>query len=159
VDVSLRGSTGPVYNSPPNASLHNDNMKAIVAPIVLLAIVGTAVALDCFECNSEDDPACQDEFQTNSTALQNAFIKTCPVKDGMEPFCRKMRMDIYIENEVRIQRDCGYKRREDKLCYQKRSDDYIIDTCQCDEDLCNNAPSLNLAPIMALSLPLFARFL
>jgi len=134
-------------------------MKAFVAPIVLLAIVGTAVALDCFTCNSEDDPACQDEFQTNSTALQNAFITTCEEKEGQTVFCRKMKMDIYIENEVRIQRDCGYKRREDKDCYQKRSDDYIIDTCQCDTDLCNDAPSLNLAPIMALALPLLARFL
>ncbi|XP_063591031.1 uncharacterized protein LOC134768255 [Penaeus indicus] len=131
-------------------------MKTVVA---LLAIIGTAVALECFVCNSHEDQACADEFQVNSTALQNAFIKTCEEKDNQTPFCRKMRMDIYQENEIRILRDCGYERREDRECYQKRSDDYIVDVCQCDEDLCNGAPSLSLAPLLALALPFFARFL
>ncbi|ROT85464.1 hypothetical protein C7M84_013680 [Penaeus vannamei] len=88
-----------------------------------------SVALECFVCNSHEDQACSDEFQVNSTALQNAFIKTCEEKDNQTPFCRKMRMDIYQENEIRILRDCGYERKEDRECYQKRSDDYIVDVC------------------------------
>lgn len=134
-------------------------MKTVVA---FLAVIGTAVALECFVCNSHEDQACSDEFQVNSTALQNAFIKTCEEKDNQTPFCRKMRMDIevvYQENEIRILRDCGYERKEDRECYQKRSDDYIVDVCQCDEDLCNGTPSLSLAPLLALALPFLARFL
>ncbi|XP_042883231.1 uncharacterized protein LOC122260149 isoform X2 [Penaeus japonicus] len=125
---------------------------------VLLTIVGIATALDCFVCNSYEDHACADEFQVNSTALQNAFIKTCEEKEK-SPFCRKMRMYIYKDEEIRISRDCGYERRDDRECYQKRSDDYIVDVCQCDDDLCNGSPSLSLAPLLALALPFFVRFL
>ncbi|KAK7066045.1 hypothetical protein SK128_024468, partial [Halocaridina rubra] len=61
----------------------------------------------------------------------------------------------------RVQRDCGYKRREGYDCYQKRSEDYVMDTCQCDKKLCNGAPALttSVATVLAFVVPLITRFL
>jgi len=136
-------------------------MKVLIATAVILAAIGTVAALECITCNSFEDPACGDEFEKDSHALQNAFTVTCLENTTATPFCRKMRMDIYETSEVRIKRDCGYMRREGYECYKKRSDDYLIKVCQCDEDLCNGAPavSFSLAPLIALTLPIFARFL
>lgn len=138
-------------------------MKAFVA-LTLLAVVGTATALQCFNCNSEIDSACNDDFNYDSPALQGAFIETCKEENDVTPFCRKSKS--YIERvhnttETRIQRDCGYMRREGYLCYQKRSEDYVMDTCQCDSDLCNGAPALttSVASILAVVVPIFTRFL
>jgi len=70
-------------------------------------------------------------------------------------------MNIYgkTNETVRIQRDCGYEKREGYKCYQKRSEDYIVNVCQCDEDMCNGANGLFFAPVLAVFVPLFARFL
>jgi len=134
-------------------------MKILIAAAVILVAFGTVKALECITCNSYEDPACSDKFDVNSTALQNAFTVTCKEDNTTKPFCRKMRMDIYQKTELRIKRDCGYLKREGYDCYYKRSDDYLIKVCQCDGDLCNSAPTFSLAPLMALTLPFFARFL
>jgi len=136
----------------------------VIAAFAVLAVLGTATALDCFNCNSEADSACNDDFNYDSPALKTAFIQTCEAKGDDEPFCRKVK--YYIERvnnatEYRVQRDCGYKRREGFDCYQKRSEDYVMDTCQCDGNLCNGVPALatSMATMFTVAVPLFARFL
>jgi len=138
---------------------------AVLCLSAFLGLLASGSALSCFECNSYNDGACADEFRSESTALQTSFLKDCPpkkVENGSDitPFCRKVQMNIYGTNEtLRIQRDCGYERREGYLCYQKRSEDYIVNVCQCDEDKCNGANSLFFAPVLALLVPLFVKFL
>jgi len=137
-------------------------MKGTVFCLAFLGLLATGSAIDCFVCNSFTDKACADPFSAkDSPALQTHFMTTCEQKDNLTPFCRKVQMNIYgASNEtIRIQRDCGYEKREGYDCYQKRSEDYIVNVCQCDEDQCNGANSLFFAPVLAVFVPLFARFL
>nr|XP_053633513.1 uncharacterized protein LOC128689352 [Cherax quadricarinatus] len=136
-------------------------MKLFATCFTLLALSGIAYGIQCFVCNSKIDSACADEFQDDSPALIEAFLQECELPDNeTQAFCRKAKMHL-PDGEVRVMRDCGFKRREIYDCYQKRSEDYFVDVCQCDADRCNGSPSLtfSLAPVLALSLPLFARFL
>ena len=138
-------------------------MKFFVA-LSVLAVFGTVTALKCFTCNSETDSACNDNFNSDSPALQSAFVVDCEVKDGLSPFCRKVKYAIervHNASEFRVQRDCGYMKREGYDCYQKRSEDYVMDTCQCENELCNGAPSLStsVATMFAIAVPIIARFL
>ena len=72
-------------------------------------------------------------------------------------------MEIYENTTtVRVQRDCGYERRELRegySCYQTRAENYVLNTCQCDEDYCNEARSAMIAPVLSVIVPLFAKFL
>jgi len=135
-------------------------MKVFVA-CAILAIVGSAAALQCFTCNSAIDSACSDEFKFDSPALLKEFNKTCHEEEGTVPFCRKIKTwidRVHNETEARVSRDCGYRRRINYDCYQKRSEDYVLDTCQCDGDFCNGAPT-SVASVLALTVPFFTRFL
>lgn len=60
---------------------------------------------------------------------------------------------------VRVSRDCGYEWREPYECYQKRSEDYVLDVCQCRDAECNGVPALTVAPILAVLVPFMARYL
>jgi len=136
----------------------------MITVTVLFGLFAFGSALDCFECNSYTDAACGDEFNENSTALLTSFKITCAEEyngQKVKPFCRKTIMDVYVANSVRIQRDCGYQMRESTGydCYQKRSEDYVVNVCQCEDDLCNGANGLVFAPVLAVLVPLFARFL
>lgn len=142
-------------------------MKVFITSFVILAVVGAGMALKCFVCNSQTDPACNDYLQKESPALLTAFMKECKVKDDASndtlPFCRKVKeyIEIHESNVVRVHRECGYMKREGYDCYQKRSEDYVMDVCQCDEDLCNDSPALKapIAPLLAVAIPLLARFM
>lgn len=137
-------------------------MKVLISSLALLALVGTGVAIRCFVCNSETDSACNESMQSDSPAMINAFGKECPMMENETmPFCRKVKEMMEIKTIVRMHRECGYKRREEYPdCYQKRSEDYVMEVCQCDEELCNDAPGLAtpFAPLLAVvAFPLLAR--
>lgn len=69
-------------------------------------------------------------------------------------------MAVHTHSVVRVHRECAYMRREGYECYQKRSEDYVMDVCQCDDDLCNGSPALStpLVPLIAaVAFPLLAR--
>lgn len=139
-------------------------MKIILTSFAILAVVGTAAAIKCFVCNSEQDSACGDKLNADSPALMEAFIQECEERvNETAPFCRKTKeyMETKTVNLVRVHRECGYKRRPKYDCYQKRAEDYIQDVCQCDDvDNCNGAHAFTpLAPLLLLSMPLVARFM
>jgi len=142
-------------------------MKGAVFCLAFFAgLFATGSAINCFVCNSFTDGACADEFVKDSKALQDTFLTPCEPKNDAEgkeitPFCRKVQMNVYaVSNQtIRIQRDCGYERRTDRDCYQKRSENYIVNVCQCDDDMCNGANSLFFAPVLAVLVPLFVKFL
>jgi len=158
-------------------------MKFLVFSTILFCLVSIGSGLKCFVCNSHVDPACADEFLADSMALQSAFLQECNAtadedvipsaenatsadnvtEDSTPPFCRKIVMNIDREvSTTRVQRDCAYERRELRegySCYQKRAEDYTIDVCQCDGDMCNEANNLTYASLLAVLAPLFARLL
>ncbi|KAK8381922.1 hypothetical protein O3P69_015142 [Scylla paramamosain] len=137
-------------------------MKVFITSFVILAVAGSGMAIKCFVCNTQTDPACDDHMQSKSPALQNAFLQECEVKANQsEPFCRKVKEYIHTNSVVRVHRECGYMMREGYECYQKRSEDYVMDVCQCEKDLCNDSPSLTapISSLLAVAIPLLARFM
>ncbi|XP_042236109.1 uncharacterized protein LOC121875587 [Homarus americanus] len=149
-------------------------MSVFSSCLTLFAIIGTAMALQCYVCNNVMDSACNDEFSYDSPALKAAFIKNCsdeiPALSGdnetiVDVFCRKTKLyvdRVELNGSIRLHRDCGYNRREGADCYQKRAEDYVQQVCQCNGDFCNGSPALtfSLAPVLlALTLPFFARYL
>lgn len=139
-------------------------MKVLIV-VAFLAVFQTATALECFVCNSKNDTACADDFPEDSVSLKKELVEKCrapkPEDGEVTPFCRKIKYYIYDTGIPRIQRDCGYRRREGYDCYQKRSEDYVMDTCVCDTDLCNGAPAVftSMTSILIVSVPLIFRFL
>ena len=125
------------------------------------ALCGVSQAIECYMCNTFSDTNCKDDFVP---ATAKPFIKTCnETQYGPNPFCLKVKMSIWASNEVRVHRDCASsdKRKEiaeGRSCYQKRSDDYVADYCQCEGDMCNSAGSLGVA-LSALLLPALAGYL
>lgn len=124
-----------------------------VAIFALIALFGVAHSLKCFQCNSEVDQACADDFAEESPALVKAFFRNCPDKDGEAAgFCRKSKMWFEVNGETRVHRDCGYKRRENYTCYQQRADDHVVDVCQCDDEGCNAASDISINIAMTITL-------
>lgn len=137
-------------------------MKVIITSFVIFTVIGAGMAIKCFVCNTQTDPACNDYFQEDSPALQNAFVQECEVNENKtKPFCRKVKEYIHTNSIVRVHRECAYMMREGYDCYQKRSEDYVMDVCQCDEDHCNNSPALTapVTSLLAVAIPLLARFM
>lgn len=137
-------------------------MKVFITSFVILAVASAGMAIKCFVCNTQTDPACGDHMQSDSPALQTAFLQECEMNEtSPEPFCRKVKEYIHDNDVVRVHRECAYMRREGYDCYQKRSEDYVMDVCQCDEDLCNDSPALKapIASLLAVAIPLLARFM
>lgn len=133
-------------------------MKVFLASLVLvLSIAATANGLKCYVCNSHLDPACGEPFYINSEAIDSKFARICDDRDG-EPFCRKTKTFLEINEETRIHRDCGYYERTGYDCYQKRSEDYISDVCQCNTDFCNSGNKIG-AVTLAITIPIIARTL
>jgi len=94
--------------------------------------------LKCFQCNSLVDPECGDDFDPQNQAIKGSFLATC---EATATYCKKVKM--WLNGETRIMRGCGEQKREYKTsCFQKRADDHIVDTCQCDDAECNSAPFL-----------------
>jgi len=104
--------------------------------------------LECFQCNSFEDPECADDFDPKNNAIRQSFLATC---EASATYCKKVKMWFDLNGETRIMRSCGEQKREYKRsCFQKRADDHIIDTCQCDDFECNSAPYLAAPALLAV---------
>ncbi|KAF2353007.1 hypothetical protein FHG87_016236 [Trinorchestia longiramus] len=65
----------------------------VLSIATFLAVIGSSLAVQCYVCNSKVDSSCNDPFANSSPALIEAFLKSCPEKEGdEEPFCRKTKM-------------------------------------------------------------------
>lgn len=153
-------------------------MKSLLAALALVAIIGVESAeivkneadagaaaepepeggpthLNCFVCNSKIDPECADDFDKENTALVANFGRQCNATDGGSVYCKKVKMWFDLNGETRIERGCGYSKREYKEpCFQSRADDHIVDTCQCEdrEGYCNGTPYLAAPGAFAVAL-------
>lgn len=52
--------------------------------------------------------------------------------------------------EIRISRECGYRKREGYECYQHRSDDFVLDVCQCTDSECNSGVTFGISAMALL---------
>merc|ERR1711887_257593 len=90
-------------------------MKLLLSCLSFLALITLGLGIKCYVCNSHKNIRCKSESL-------NDFLEECEYREGFTPFCRKQ--DIWLEQSYkdgsRVIRDCGYQRREDKDCYQKR---------------------------------------
>ena len=80
-------------------------------------------------------------------------------KGNLTHFWRKVQINEYgkASETVRIQCDGSYEEREGYECYEKSSEVYIANVCQCDENMWNGANSLFFTTVLAVFVPLFAR--
>ncbi|CAF2605280.1 unnamed protein product [Rotaria sp. Silwood2] len=99
--------------------------------IILVALIPSITTLQCYVCNSNDNPECTDVSNLAS------FAKTC--NETIDPYCRTISQTI---NEVKsIVRACGSKASL-KSCY-KTAGFNNANVCSCNVDLCNKAPNFN----------------
>jgi len=145
-DVKVVGEVSPFKLS---------NMKFIVLALLFASVFCLCSALDCFQCNQFDNKKCMDEFDKDSAELKTEFLKPCPTHNltgEAATYCKKMKMWFDLTGDVRVDRTCGYNKREiDGPCYQTRADDHIVDTCMCDGEGCNSAsvPATSAAALVA----------
>jgi len=107
--------------------------------------------LECFICNSNIDWECGDDFDEENLSIIHHFKKNCTFNsiEGPDLYCKKVKM--WLRTETRVSRSCGHKMRTyDEPCYQSRSDDHIIDTCQCEDHGCNSAPILSSSAVFLI---------
>merc|ERR1712141_280657 len=79
--------------------------------IVLLAVISTGEAIQCYTCTSYTHTQCGDPFFNEDTGLPRSgdeFLVTCPADDGKEYFCRKIYQNV--RGDERIIRGCGYEK-------------------------------------------------
>jgi len=99
--------------------------------IILLALIPSITTLQCYVCNSNEDPTC-----ANGENL-NKFKQQC--YQTVEPYCRKISQTV--NKETSIVRACGSKIGA-KACYKTAGLNHA-NVCSCNTDLCNNAPNFN----------------
>jgi len=115
--------------------------------ILLLASafsVGLVLSIQCYQCNSFDDPGCADFFNN-----QTYVIHACP-EDAK--YCRKVVQQAYYEGawHMRYIRQCAREGeldannpRQDWSCYDKLGTYRVkVKYCHCKVDGCNSATNL-----------------
>lgn len=152
------------YNARPVKSLPRHataaNMKTLLAFAVIATVVGTGLALRCYNCNSHIDKGCD----TLPKDKAEGYLKDCGNRDNGEQYniCRKLDMHLDMDfgkehpAENRIHRDCGYMETEEgktqeSSCYYKSGYNTRTWVCSCKEDGCNPA---SMPSVAAFLLPL-----
>ncbi|XP_045110158.1 uncharacterized protein LOC123504015 [Portunus trituberculatus] len=136
------------------------NMRTLLALAVIATVMGSGLAIKCYECNSHIDKDCA----TLPAEKAETFLKECGDQDNGEKYnlCRKL--DMYLDMdfgekhpaENRIHRDCGYMEKEEtkdesSSCYYKSGYNTRTWVCSCKEDGCNPA---SMPSVAAFLLPL-----
>ncbi|XP_066973889.1 uncharacterized protein [Macrobrachium rosenbergii] len=131
-------------------------MKALLGLALIITLVGTGYALQCYVCNSHLDKDCKDLTSPNA----KNYLKECNNEPDGEKYtlCRKidMHMDMdygkFHEKENRVHRACGWEENVDssKDCYYKSGYNTRSWVCACKTDGCNGAslPSVGFAVLL-----------
>jgi len=98
---------------------------------ILLALIPSITTLQCYVCNSNENPKCA------SGENLDDFKHQC--SPAPEPYCRKIVQTV--NKATSIVRTCGSKIGA-KSCY-KTAGTNSASVCSCNLDFCNNAPSFN----------------
>lgn len=113
--------------------------------LVTVFMIGVAYALQCYDCNSSNDPRCGDPFDPYSIAEVNCSTQDRPGHlNNSEPvLCRKSVMKVY--GKERVVRGCGYVTHEadDKICLRRAgTHDVQVLYCSCTGNNCNSSNKL-----------------
>ncbi|CAL2041019.1 unnamed protein product [Caenorhabditis brenneri] len=105
--------------------------------VVFVSLIAVASALNCYICNSLNQPECVTDFQK--------FNKICPVKSfggqkAVKPIgCRVTRQ--YVNEESSIVRECAYSGEDVDRKSNKGSLGVSRVYSQCSEPICNSTGS------------------
>ncbi|CAH1116033.1 unnamed protein product [Phaedon cochleariae] len=113
----------------------------IVGIYVFLSLLTVGLCINCFQCNSAEDPACANLTVNDTTSR---YYKPCDGNyDGKTPFCRKyVTSVIRLEDSTRIDRSCGWiLDNHEKMDTCKKGDgDFLKKTvCICSKEGCNTS--------------------
>eukprot|EP00091_Calanus_sinicus_P010456 TRINITY_DN242_c0_g1_i3.p1 TRINITY_DN242_c0_g1~~TRINITY_DN242_c0_g1_i3.p1 ORF type:complete len:144 (+),score=15.56 TRINITY_DN242_c0_g1_i3:115-546(+) len=125
------------------------------ALLVLLCLIETGSSIDCYQCNSYEDPHCGDPFyfpeDVEKKAKNPDALKPCdPDTDDKKHFCRKIYQNV--RGDERVIRSCGTIRDErERNCYTTVLEEYNTEVCQCDLDGCNSGNMFKVSTFAVLS--------
>merc|ERR1711935_142153 len=136
-------------------SLSKMNFSSPLILIVLLAVISTGEAIQCYTCTSYTKALCADPFTNEDNGLAKSgeeFVQTCP-DDGKEYFCRKIYQNV--RGDERIIRGCGYEKYtnlagEEKPDYKTVLEEYNTYVTTCTTDKCNGSTTIRVSMISVL---------
>ncbi|KAG4066766.1 hypothetical protein HA402_012833 [Bradysia odoriphaga] len=124
----------------------------VLFSIVLSSMLIAVTAISCYQCNSAQNPECNDlgSYRPHLTA---GFFKECTEYlkyNNSVPFCRKTVIEVLLPDKVlRTTRSCGWIKHR-RPCYKADNEGHLETSCQCFESGCNG--SSNLYTMSAISL-------
>jgi hypothetical protein len=136
---------------------------ALVAFVFVSVVINIETeALKCHQCTSQIDAECADpmwyepEKEGAPRKLKTEkFLRDCPT-DKNYTICRKIFQNV--RGNERVIRSCGYVEHKNE-CYQTVLEEYNTHVCQCKEDGCNGAQSINLSfAVMTTAMAIAAFF-
>lgn len=107
--------------------------------LTLASLPSTTSAIECFVCNSANEPACENE--PAETMLKNCSDQA---KGSKYTACRKIDQNVDFEVNglppvKRVVRQCAEDGEPDRACYYKAGFGGRVNVCHCFEDKCNGA--------------------
>ncbi|XKL63537.1 hypothetical protein PGB90_005901 [Kerria lacca] len=129
----------------------------IISFFLFLCFINTGDSIQCWYCNSRNDPKCADPFDNSTINMKNcAFEQSLShypkVKATM---CRKIRQKVH--GEWRYFRDCAYLGEpgiggDERYCLMRTgSYNIFVEICTCvGKDGCNSAVSLQIHALILI---------
>ncbi|XP_025837112.1 uncharacterized protein LOC108736702 isoform X2 [Agrilus planipennis] len=114
----------------------------IIFVTIITGLSQKGLALKCYQCNSFEDPRCD---SLADSAISSKYYTDCKSLNGtLTPFCRKTTTEVFMGNDYRVVRACGWelwKKINESKCYKSDTDFKFQTSCQCFTDGCNIAPT------------------
>ncbi|XP_069362131.1 uncharacterized protein [Maniola hyperantus] len=132
-------------------------LRACFSVAILLSLVYKSEGIRCYYCNSANNTACLD-INLYEEELRSRIIpviecdRAIPSSVAVNFFCRKIVQTVFHptrETELRVTRGCGWMPHE-RECYKDDNSDHLGTYCQCFNDLCNSAQTVD--PVAATAL-------
>lgn len=101
-------------------------------------------AIRCHQCNSHENEDCASLVVNTPRAQRDEqYLKDCVAPVGQQAFCRKTVIKFEVNDEHRIERNCGWiPEKTQNSCFTADNEGYKQVVCTCSEEGCNGASSL-----------------
>ncbi|KAK8780470.1 uncharacterized protein LOC144114574 [Amblyomma americanum] len=107
--------------------------------LTLATLPSTTTAIACYQCNSLDNPECENN-------PLDSMVKNCSDQSKGSKFTACRKIDENVDFEVnglpavkRVVRQCAVEGEPDRPCYYKAGYGGRVNVCHCFEDRCNSA--------------------
>lgn len=107
--------------------------------LTLATLPSTTTAIECFVCNSAENPQCE------SSPMPD-MLKNCSEQSKGSKYSACRKIDENVDFEVnglpavkRVVRQCAVEGEPDRPCYYKAGYGGRVNVCHCFEDRCNSA--------------------